>query len=171
MKTRLSLLLLCSSLFASFAGAVPKTEYPWTVVDSDKEILAGFWHFDVKSGTVGLEKNNRPFTIPFKRLTKNCKERVLILQDQQILQGQLDGLEQKIIRLDKLVGDEIKKLDARLKIVEAKLVNANPVAQIQQFDDARINKRLDKLEKQMEVVKRNSTRYITPQFAPPEHIP
>jgi hypothetical protein len=130
MKTRLSFLLLCSTLFASFAGAKEKADYSWTVIDSDKEFLAGFLYLDVESDKVVVEKNNREFKILFERLTKNCRERVLFLHNQQISQRQIKRLEEKISRLDKLAGEAIRKLDARLQKIEAN--NANPVAQRQQ---------------------------------------
>jgi len=132
MKTRLSLLLLCSTLFASFAGANQKEVYSWTVINSDKEILARFLYWDVESDKIVVEKNNTEYKIPFERLTKNCKERVFLLDNQQILQWQIKQLEEKISRLDRLAGEGIRKLDARLQKIEANFVNANPVAQKQQ---------------------------------------
>ena len=71
MKTRLSLLLLCSSLFASFAGGNQKEVYSWTVINSDKEILARFLYWDLESDKIVVEKNNTEYKIPFERLTKN----------------------------------------------------------------------------------------------------
>jgi hypothetical protein len=160
MKTRLSLLFLCFALFASFAGANQKEVYSWTVINSDKEILARFLYWDVESDKIVVEKNNTEYKIPFERLTKNCKERVFLLDNQQILQWQIKQLKEKISRLDRLAGEGIRKLDARLQKIEAN--DANPVQKpnniqnaVNSFNAAQRDFELQQLQQQMDTIKFN----------------